>query len=493
MPGEHQPEVAPEPAAVMPAAAPAVSSAAAVPAGARAGPSRLSVAGVLALQRSVGNAAVGAMLARQGPAAPAAPAAPKEGPLTPEEITVTGGDPKPQGGWAMSSKVENGKLYLESPEVKFDAELKVPEPPEKRKIPSTTVGFIQTVESADRKGIYTRDGTPSGTPVANKHTSVSDKRDAKTNFVMDESGDLKRDASGEPVQWTKALPPWYDDPSYLDEQQRETKVSTMDRTRTNFPLEIDHLGKKGRLAQTGGADKFQMAVSMKPGNAPATSLKSMDWETPWRSTVDPASHAVSGTGHVWVHPSDVPLGDQKEPTGVANKDKIDWVAITTVADAKALGAQKCLSLLLLARQFDQESYEAMATALREMNPHLAVDVFAGETTGESVTIEAEGGRGVHMRTASTPTGVAFRLLDFYDPNDLGAGTTIKVRVRGPRGGQTAGDWAFPFGGGPSLDVDGVPVKCRFGAATSFAAPAPAAVPAGGPAPPPPPPIGPPAP
>jgi hypothetical protein len=244
VPGERQPEAAPEPAVEASAATPALAPAAALPTGGRAGPSQLSVGGVLALQRSAGNAAVGSMLARQGAAAPAAPAGPKEGPLTPGEITVAGGDPKPQGGWAMTSKVENGKLYLESPEVTFDAELKVPEPPEKRKVPSTTVGFIQTVESADRKGIYTRDGTPSGTPVANKHTSVSDKRDAKTNFVMDEQGGLKRDPSGEPVQWTKALPPWYDDPSYLDEQQRATKVSTMDRTRTNFPLEMRRAGSR---------------------------------------------------------------------------------------------------------------------------------------------------------------------------------------------------------------------------------------------------------
>ena len=477
MPSEQQREPAAEPVVATPAVAPALAAAPGLPVGGRAGPSQLSIGGVLALQRSAGNAAVASMLARQGTAAPpAAPTAPKEGPLTPDEITVGGGDPRPQGSWAMTSKVENGRLYLESPEVTFDAEVEVPEPPEKRKIPSTTVGFIQTVESADRKGIYTRDGTPSGTPVANKHLSVSDKRDARTNMVLDEKGNLKIDESGNPVQWTTALPPWYDNPSYLDEQQRKTKVSTMDRTRTNFPLNLEHLGKKGRLAETAGADKFQMAISAKPGSASATSLKSMDWETPWRSTIDPATNTVSGTGHVWVHPSDVPLSDQKEPTGVANKDAIDWVAITTVADAKALGAQQCLSLLLLARQFDGESYEAMATALREMNPLLGMDVFVGENTGESVTIEAEGGRGVHTRSVRTPDVVAFHLLDFYDPNDLGAGVTIKLRVSGPDGASAQADWAFPFGGGPSLNVGGVPISCRLGGTSAGFAPPAAGVP-----------------
>ena len=76
----------------------------------------------------------------------------------------------------------------------------------------------------------------------------------------------------------------------------------------------------------------------------------------------------------------------------------------------------------------------MATALREMNPHLGVDVFAGETTGESVTIEAEGSRGVHARNVSTPGVAAFHLLDFFDPNDLQGGAAIKVRVSGPKGG-----------------------------------------------------------
>src|SRR3954451_16493080 len=399
---EQQRELAPAPVAAAPASAPA----AALPVAAPAGPSALSVAGVLALQRSAGNAAVASVLARDpAPAAAAAPpAGPKEGPLTPAEITVGGGDPKPQGSWGMSSKIEGGRLYMESPEVHFDATLEVPEPSEKRKIPSTTVGFIQTVESADRKGIYTRDGTPGGTPVASKHLSASDKRDVRTNMVLDPSGNVQTDpASGKPVQLQNAPAPWYDDPSYLDEQQRKTEITSMDRTKTSFPLELDQQGKKGRLAQTAGADRFQMAVSAKPGDAPAVSLKSTDWETPWTSTVDPSSHKVTGTGAVWVHPSDVALGDQKEPTGVVNKDAIDWVAVSTVADAKALGAQQCLALLPLARQYDHESYEAMASALRELNPLLGIDVGMGaDGAAETVQIEAEGMRGIHARTVSTP-------------------------------------------------------------------------------------------
>ena len=388
----------PQPTATdVPAAAPPVIAA----------PGRLTRATVLALQRSAGNAAVAGLLARQSPPAPppappASASGPKEGPLEPAEIVVTGGEPKPQGSWGMTSKVENNRLYMESPEVAFDATLEVPKPPAERKIPSTTVGFIQTVESADRQGIYTSDGTPGGTPLAAKHQSVKDKRDVRTNFVLDPKGDLVRDPAGEPVQYQQAPAPWYDNPSYLDEQQRSTTISTKDRTRTNFPLEMTVGGKKGRLAQTAGADKFQMAISAKPGNAPARSLKSMDWETPWRSTIDPATHKVSKTGSVWIDPSDVPLGDQREPTGAANKDKIDWTAVKTVADAKALGAERCLALLLLAREFDAESYEVMATALRELNPVLGADISGGDARPRRVTIEAEGARGVHVRAANTP-------------------------------------------------------------------------------------------
>jgi hypothetical protein len=129
----------------------------------------------------------------------------------------------------------------------------------------------------------------------------------------------------------------------------------------------------------------------------------------------------------------------------------------------------------------------MATALREMNPLLGMDVFVGENTGESVTIEAEGGRGVHTRSVRTPDVVAFHLLDFYDPNDLAAGVSIKVRVSGPDGASGQADWAFPFGGGPSLNVGGVPISCRLGGTSAgFAPPAPAVARPSGPPPPPPP-------
>src|SRR4051794_29100139 len=214
---EQQREPAPAPEVAAPASAPGP----ALPVSAPAGPSALSVANVLALQRSAGNAAVASVLARDpapaAPAPPAAPSGPREGPLTPGEITVTGGEPKPQGSWAMTSKVDGGRLFMESPEVHFDATLEVPEPADKRKIPSTTVGFIQTVETADRKGIYTRDGTPGGTPVASKHLSASDKRDVRTNMVAGPGGEIQTDPSGKPVQLQKALPPWYDSPSYLDD------------------------------------------------------------------------------------------------------------------------------------------------------------------------------------------------------------------------------------------------------------------------------------
>jgi hypothetical protein len=427
---------------------------------------RLTPATVLALQRTAGNAAVTGILARQPPppaAPPATGSGPKEGPLTAGEIQVQGGGPKPKGSWAMESKVDGDRLVLGSPLVEFDATLSVAAPATERKIPSTTVGFIQTVKTADRQGIYTTDGTPSGQPVATKHTSASGTRDVQTNLVADPSGAVQTDDSGKPVQFQKAPPPWYDNPGYLDDQQRSTTVSTADKTKANFPLEIDYLGKKGKLAKTAGADRFRMAVAAKPGDAAATFLKSEDWDSPWDSTIDPATHAAGKTGALWIHPSDVPLSDQKEPTGAVNKDKIDWTAVRTVADAKALGASQCLSLLPLARQYDQESYEVMATALREMNPVLGADIGVMQGKVATFTLSAEGARGVQTRTANTPGVAVWRLLDFFDPNDISAGTAIKLHVAGPEG---SGDlsWAFPFGGG-SLTVDGVSISVRLGGTT----------------------------
>jgi hypothetical protein len=447
-----------------PVSAPAVATAPAVAGLVAPGPGPLTPRHVLALQRTAGNVAVTAVLARQ-PTPPAAPPAggPKDGPLTSGEIQVQGGGPKPQGAWAMESKVDADRLTLSSPLVEFDATLTVAQPATERKIPSTTVGFIQTVKTADRQGIYTSDGTPSGAPVATKHTSAKDTRDVQTNLVGDAGGGVQVDPSGRPVQFQKAMPPWYDNPSYLDDTQRSTSVNTADRTKAVFPLEIEHVGKKGRLAQTAGADRFRMAVAVKPGDAAAAFLKSEDWDSPWNSTIDPATHQASKTGALWIHPSDVPLSDQKEPTGAVNKDKIDWTAVRTVADAKALGASQCLALLPLAREYDPESYEAMATALRELNPVLGADIGVKQGGVAQFTLAAEGARGVQTRTANTPGVAVWRLLDFFDPNDIKAGTTIKLRVTGPdSSGELA--WAYPFGGG-SLTVDGVTISTRLGGST----------------------------
>jgi hypothetical protein len=445
------------------AAAPVASGHAAV------GSGPLTTATVVALQQTAGNVAVVGMLARQpatatpsAPPPPAGGAGPKEGPLSAGEIQVQGGGPKPKGAWAMESKVDGDRLTLSSPTVEFDTTVSVSQPATERKIPSTTVGFIQTVKTADRQGIYTSDGTPAGTPVATKHTSAKDTRDVQTNLVGD-AGGVKVDDSGKPVQYEKAMPPWYDNPGYIDDTQRSTTVSTADRTKASFALEIEHVGKRGKLAQTAGADRFRMAVAAKQGDAAATFLKSEDWDSPWSSTIDPATHQASRTGALWIHPSDVALSDQKEPTGAVNKDKIDWTAVRTVADAKALGAPQCLALLPLAREYDPESYEAMATALREMNPVLGADIAFKEGGVARFTLAAEGARGVQTRSANTPGVAIWRLLDFFDPNDIRAGTTIKLHVTGP---DSSGDlaWAFPFGGG-SLTVDGVLISVRLGGST----------------------------
>jgi hypothetical protein len=451
MGAEH--DVAPESVA-----APAVTAAGPGPASSAGfSPGVLTPPRVLALQKTAGNAAVTAVLARQP-----TPAAPKDGPLTAGEIQVQGGGPKPKGTWAMESKVDQDRLTMSSPLVEFDATLTVPQPATERKIPSTTVGFIQTVKTADRQGIYTSDGTTAGTPIATKHTSASDTRDVQTNMVGD-AGGVKVDDSGKPVQYQKAMPPWYDNPGYLDDTQRSTKVETADRTKAVFPLEIDQLGKKGKLAQTAGADRFRMAVAAKPGDAAATFLKSEDWDAPWGSTIDPATHQAGRTGALWIHPSDVALSDQKEPTGAVNKDKIDWTAVRTVPDAKALGAAQCLALLPLARQYDAESFAVMATALRELNPVLGADIGVMEGKVGRFTLAAEGARGVQTRVANTPGVAVWHLLDFFDPNDIGAGTAIKLRVSGPDGsGELA--WGFPFGGG-SLTVDGVLISVRLGGTT----------------------------
>jgi hypothetical protein len=95
----------------------------------RGPPASLGRAGILALQRSAGNAAVAGLLARQTPPGSAAPAAPpasgtpaapaapavKEGPLTAGEVAATGGEPTPEGGWAMKPTVDADLLILQSP------------------------------------------------------------------------------------------------------------------------------------------------------------------------------------------------------------------------------------------------------------------------------------------------------------------------------------------------------------------------------------------
>ena len=222
---EHEHEAAaPAPAAPVVAA----------PAAAGAGPpltSALTPARVLALQRTIGNRATGAILAR----APAAGAG---------DFGVSGGVPVSSGS-VIASKEGADKVNVKAPLVTLDGAAWLKK--DRELGTSAYIGVVQNLVSSVRGAVYRHGGDPTGEIVAEHVTGQANKRDA----VSDPNNNAQ----------PQTFAPFYWQPGNIDDSNVEGTPA-----------------KSSRLGTPSDQPEFDMPVTSGPaGSRPSRATTPSRW------------------------------------------------------------------------------------------------------------------------------------------------------------------------------------------------------------------------
>lgn len=409
-------------------------------------------AGVLALQRSAGNAAVTELLSRKKKPDPADPAASTT--VTGNDVEFTGGVPTLTGTTEVKpANVGAGSTRVFGPTMSVKAEVSLKSGVELET--GLAVGYIQTMTQADRVAVYTSDGTPSGQKLVEEHVSVlmGKTQDAAGHFQEDKNRNLVKGPDGRPVFERDAGPPWFASPGVLDDAAKTQSPQASDHPSFPVPLEVkDPKGNVAKLAQTKGAESFQIALAIKDGQAAPIKLAITNWGLDWTTTVDPNLH--TGTGNKGqVAPAIGPFAGVGDGTGLTHTDAISWRAPQSDDEAMAMSSRELLTALPPARQNDADAYGRIARALRAKNPAFSVTVHCEEddsyTGGDDIEVSVEGTRGVKSRGGTIETGkdfaASFALLELFDPDEISRGRPIVVKLA--KKGEAAQDrsWVWPWG------------------------------------------------
>jgi hypothetical protein len=408
--------------------------------------------GVLALQRKAGNAAVTQLLSRKKKLDPNDPAASTT--VTSNDVEFTGGVPTLTGTTEVKpANVGAGSTRVFGPTMSVKAEVSLKSGVELES--GVTVGYIQTMTQADRVAVYTSDGTPGGQKLVEEHVSVlmGKTQDAAGHFQEDKNHNMVKGPDGRPVFERNVGPPWFDSPGVLDDAAKTQSPSATDHPSFPIPTEVkDPKGNVAKLAQTKGAESFQIALAIKDGAAAPIKLAITNWGVDWTTTVDPNVH--TGTGNKGqVVPALGAFAGVGDGTGLTHSDAVSWRAPQNDEEAMAMSSRELLTALPPARQNDADAYARIARALRAKNPAFSVTVHCDEDDsyvgGDDIEVTAEGTRGVKSRSGTVETGkdfaTSFALLELFDPDEITRGRPVVVKIA--KKGESAQDrsWVWPFG------------------------------------------------
>jgi hypothetical protein len=343
---EHEHEAAaPAPAAPVVAA----------PAAVGAGPplaTALTPARVLALQRTIGNRATGAILAR----VPAAGAG---------DFGVSGGVPVSSGNVTVA---KNGdKVKIKSPTVTMDGSAWLKKD---RELGSTAyIGIVQNLVSSTRGAVYRHGGDPAGEITATHLTGNANKWDS----VSDANDDTK----------PQTFAPFYWKPGTIDDQNNDTNPAKAthlgtpsDTPEFNMPVNDG----PGRITTFKGADNFKMGMAIKKESA-IWMLTGTSWSVDWNVPVD---KDLSGAGKAVETKAiqdllkdgpDVSLTEWSLDPKAASP----FEAFSTQADAMKRTPAQLLGWLFAARQHDPVSYKNICLALDAKAPDLSVAINCDTT------------------------------------------------------------------------------------------------------------------
>ena len=409
----------------------------------------LSEEDLLALQRSVGNAAVQRLVAPPVPrdslsdqeiapekdtqdiAPPAVQLSPGNGDETAEEeaaegaeyatglnadmLQVQGGQPDISGNVSAQAGSEDDTVTVQSPQVTFNASVSLNPDVNLGPGEAIEVGPVQTLMGSDRVGVYRRGGDPDGEILAEKHVRVGEVRDA-----MWQEGESGPEAIVEE--------PWYSRPERVSDLQRQANVGFRDQPGFDLPSSVG----EGRLTETSGQDRFRTALSAKRGET-LVHLTSSQWQVPWDVTIN---QQLQGEG------AELTGGSSEEgPTTTEGEIAVaaaeEWVSFPTVE--AALGASTAELLQNLAPTFENDftSWTNIVEALRQRNPTITVGVTVEETAealgADEIMVRAVGGlsaeRGPFTLNDGESVSLGFSFSELFpNPGAISGNSTIEFRV-----------------------------------------------------------------
>ena len=385
--------------------------------------SPMTPARVLALQRSAGNAAVSAMLARQEKE--------KEKEKTPVtgagDFGVSGG--APQVGGTVTARPQGEGVRAESPDVKYQP-AKVWLQEGKTLGGSQNFGFVQNLVKSTRGAVWRRGGEPDGEVTKNWRSGQGKAYDA----VSDPNDDKKiHKAVFAPFYW----PPGSINDENVAASPAETDPVAHDQP--GFTLEAKQDG--GRLTEFVGSDQFKLGVGVKKGDAFYT-LAAWDWAVPWDMTVD---KDLNGAGKAVTSKVVQDLLKEGPDTSLGAKDwslrgaEDVFEGFATPAEAQKRSAKELLNWIHKAKEYDPPSYANIVSALDAKAPDVTVDITCDTTHGnfgkdvlsasvlrDGTLIKSEGG--IKLNNGESKSLKLSWSEAFGSASTLTPGTVLKVEL-----------------------------------------------------------------
>ena len=302
---------------------------------------------------------------------------------------------------------------------------------------SIEVGYIQTLRSSNRVGIYTKGGNET----SRDRSSVPKSRDARP--YVDQRGAK-----------SVSRPPWYDSEkggvTGLS-SGGDAKIHTIDKPSFVLNAKADD---GAELTATEGTENFVLSVAAKPfGSGTATPIPggSIKWGFSWSQSID-AKGAGSGGGAATQSPDQ---GEDVSSEGeIAKNSMHSWLDFKTKEQAKMHSASTLVDNLGKASAAGPDAAIALAStveALRDINPRFTATVDAitrSSLVGAdqlAVTIGAKGSfTSSQPVNKNAPAKIGFNLMTVCSsPLELLSGLTVSVSVTSDWRDGTVGVARFP--------------------------------------------------
>jgi len=405
----------------------------------------LSPARVIALQRTVGNRAVSALLQRDDTQ--------KTQAAGPGDFGVSGGVPS-GAGTATASPGANNTVTAKSAKVTLDGEAWLQDG--KTLDQSAYFGVIQNLVTSNRGAQYRHGGDPNGEIVAEPHSGEAGKWDAAI--------DPQKDAKGNDKPQTFA--PFYWVPGNID--ANHTKENHAKPTRLGTPWDQPEFSMPvnngpGRLTSFKGQDVFKMGLAVKK-DASVWMLTGNQWTVSWDIPVD-ASLNGAGKAVETQKIKDL-LKDGPDPSlkdwSLDPKAGSAFEGFSTEAEAMKRTPGELLNWIFAAKSYDQVSYRNICAALDNKNPNFAIDIacattdatFGSDVLSASVKrngalVKSEGGIRLNNGESHTINVSWSDMIGSAGGLTPGMAITVELYVGGDSAQATA-SFAFPFKGSQSV-------------------------------------------